>query len=307
MPFKFDQLDAAQNVFFNRELEHIAAETFDVIYAEQMIRQLVPVSHEIEPGAESYTYRQFDQVGIAKIVSDYADDMPIVSVLGKEFTSNIKTLAVGYFYTLQEIRAAAKVNRPLDAMKAKTARDAFEQAVDRIGTNGDAASGLLGFLNQPNALSYVIPNGGGGQATWASKQPDEIVADITGITNFIFSTTKQVEKPDTLVLPTTQYDLIVSTPRSINSDTTIHDFILRTNPFLKSIVSWYKLAGAGAAGKDRMVAYTRSPAKLRLHIPLEQQPLPPQPKNLGFKVPTEGRIGGVVAMYPYSLCYGDGI
>ena len=264
--------------------------------------------HEIDAGAETYTYRQYDAVGIAKIIADYSDDMPIVSVLGKEFTSNIKTLGVGYYYSLQEVRAAQQANKPLDAMKAQACRDAFEQAVDKIGTSGDSANGLLGFLNQPNALLYTVLNDGTGSSqTWASKTPDQIIRDITGITNYIFTTTKQVEKPDTLAVPPTQYNQIVATPRASNSDTTIHDFVLRTNPFIKSIVPWYKLTGAGTSNKDRMVCYTRNPRKLRLQIPLEQQPLPPQAKDLGFTVPTEGRIGGVVAYYPYAMSYGDGI
>ena len=76
-------LDADGAVFFQRQLEHIKARSYDVRYAELKARTLFPVSNEGGPGVTTITYRTYDQVGAAKIINAYADDLPRADVAGK--------------------------------------------------------------------------------------------------------------------------------------------------------------------------------------------------------------------------------
>jgi len=99
------------------------------------------VNNEAGPGAEAITYYQFDKVGMAKIVSDYASDLPRADVFGTKYTSPVESLGISFGYSMQEIRAAAMANRPLATMKANAAREAHERLVDQIGSLGDATSG----------------------------------------------------------------------------------------------------------------------------------------------------------------------
>lgn len=295
-------LDAAESVFFLRELEHIKAKTYDKIYPELMARRLIPVSNEAGPGAEAITYRVFDSVGVAKLVADYATDLPKADAYGKEVTSPVRSLGVAYGYSLQEIRAARQANRPLTDKKASAARRAFEQALDDIAALGDEESGLKGLLNHPNVPVATLA------APWESKTPAEIVADISQQVGAIRDLTNGVESgPFTILLPDKQYTQIATTQNSSASDVTILEFVLKSNPWVAEIAPWWRCKGAGAGGSDRMVIYTRNPDKLTLEIPQDFEQLPVQEKSLYYEVPCHGRIGGVIWYYPLSARYVDGI
>jgi hypothetical protein len=57
-------------VFLARELETILSRTFEVEYADIKYSQLIPISTEVGPGADSFTYRVFDKQGSMKVISD---------------------------------------------------------------------------------------------------------------------------------------------------------------------------------------------------------------------------------------------
>jgi hypothetical protein len=300
-------LDAAESVFLSKQLEQVRAKTYDIKYANLLGRQLVPVDNSIAPGVEVVTYYQYDQVGVAKIIADYADDLPRADVKGKEFSSRVRGIGNSYGYSMQEARAAQFAGLPLEQRKANAARRGIEEKIDKIAQTGDAVYGMLGFLNQPNASLYTIPNGVSGFPDWARKLPDEIAADIHGAVNAIYANTKGVEMGDTCVLPLEQYTLIATKRMGDGSDTTILSYVLQSSPFLKAIVPWYALDGAGAGNTDRMVVYRRDPDALQLIIPQEFEQLPPQLEGLEIITPCHARCGGVVVYYPLSIIYADGI
>lgn len=301
-------LDAAEGAFFARQLEHIKAQTYDVEYPELMARRLIPVSHEAGPGATSITYQQFDRVGVMELISDYSNALPRVDILGKEFTSPVKSIGGAYGYSIQEIRSAQMANLNLDARKAEAARRAFEEAVERIARSGNAETGLKGFLNHANVPRGDAAAGASTDTEWSEKTPAEIVADISAAVAKIREDTDAVESgPFVLLLPDAQYTLIATTQNSAASDVTILEFVLKSNPWIEEIVPWYALKGAGTGGTDRMILYTRNPSKLTLEIPQDFEQLEVQEKGLEFEVPCHGRIGGVIVYRPFSIRYVDGI
>src|ERR1700751_3159591 len=102
--------DSNESMFLQRQLDYIKQQTYDIKYAELKSRKLIPVSSEVDPGAEKIFYRQYDQSGLAKIISNYADDLPDADVSGKEFSASVKTLGASYKYNVQEMRAAVYGN-----------------------------------------------------------------------------------------------------------------------------------------------------------------------------------------------------
>jgi len=312
MPKRFSNLDAdqrndgAETAFFLRELEFIKARTFDKKYPELKARQIFPVSFEAGPGAETITYRQFSQVGLAKLIANYAADLNRTDVLGKEFTSKVKSEGASYGWNIQEIRAAQMAGRPLQQMKANSARRAILALENLIAFFGNAAAGLGGFFDNPNVTDVAIPSDGPG-TDWASKTPDQIIRDINLLFRTVHTVSKGVEIADTLLLPLTQYNLIFDTPRSAQSDFSIGEWVLKNSPHLKSIDWLNELTGAGVGATDLMIAYKRDPEKLSLEVPQDFEQFPVQEKGLEFIVPTHSRVGGVLIYYPLSIAKGDGI
>ena len=104
------RLDQGEQVFFDGQLTLIKARTYDVIHKDLKALTLLPVSTEQDDAAEHIEYRSYDQVGMAKIVSDYANDFPRVDTLGTKKSIQVHSLGDSYGYSIQEIRRAARAN-----------------------------------------------------------------------------------------------------------------------------------------------------------------------------------------------------
>lgn len=298
---RFLNLDAGESIFFARELEHILTRMHDIQYPELRIRLFVPTNNEAGPGAESITYYQFDKFGMAKIISDYATDIPMADVKGEKFTSPVESIAIGFGYSLQEVRASAMAQRSLPTMKADAARRAHEQLVDEIGALGDAETGLTGVLNNAN-----VPSASATTGTWSGATADQIIEDMNEAVETMITTTNAVESPDTQLLPIDSFN-IVSSRRVPDTTANILTYFMRSNAWIRNVDHWYRLATAGAGSTRRMLTYRRDPAKLELMIPQEFETLPVQERGLKFIIPTHSRIGGVVIYKPLSLNYRDGL
>ena len=305
---RFTNLDEGESIFFARELEFVKSKTYDIKYPDLKARLLFPVDFETNAGAETITYEQYDQVGVAKIISNYADDLPRADVKGKEFTARVRTLASSFGYNYDEIQAAKMAGKPLATRKADAAKRANMVLENRIAFFGDATHSLQGFFSNPNTQAVVIPaDGAGGLVTLASKTPVQIVRDMASLFTAVHAISKGKEVADTLMMPITQYNYIFATQFSAASDKTIGEWFLESNPHCKEIVWVNECKGAGAGATDRMVAYKRDPNALTLEVPSDFKQLPVQEKNLEYIVPTHQRTGGVLIYYPLSIAYADGI
>lgn len=300
------RLDSNESIFFARELEHIKSKTYDVQFPELTAVKVIPVSNEVNPGAESITYGQYEPTGYAKIISNYADDLPRADVAGKEFTAKVKSVGVSYGYSVQDIRAARMAGKPLEQRKATAARRANDQSVNKIAYFGDSKHGLQGLLTHPNIPEYILPaDGAGGSMKFKDKTPDQVLRDLNGMVGQMIATTGGVEIPDTLLLPFDVYaDL--STRRITDTNTTILKFFIEQSPYIKTVMPIPELKAA-VSNKDVAIIYRRSPEKLTLEIPQVFEQFPPETKGLEYVVPCHSRCAGVIIYYPLSLSKAVGI
>lgn len=304
---KFTNLDAAETLFFERELEHRKAQTYDVIRAPLKAFELIPVSTEAGAGAESITYEQYDSTGIAKIIANYADDLPRADVKGKEFTARVKSVGDSYGYSLQEVRAAQMAGKPLEQRKSNAAARAQRELWNRVAFFGDPANGLPGWITNPNVPSAPVAAGASTDTEWSTKTPNEILADLNDAVNGIVDLTNGAEKPDTIVLPIAQYTLIATRRASDGTDTTILEFFLKSSPFITSVEWANELKGAFTGGTDGFIVYRRDPDAMEFEMPVSFEQLPVQERGLEFLVPCHSRIAGTIIRYPLSQAFRRGI
>lgn len=308
MKTKFLHLDSGESIFFERQLEHVKAKSYDVAYPELKARSLIPVSSEAGPGAETIKYEQFDAVGMAKIIASYSDDLPRADIKGKEFVGVIRSLGASYGYNLQEVRAAKHAGKNLEQRKANAAKRAILQKENTIGFFGDDQFGLLGLVNHPNISTTTLPaDGTGSSALWSTKTPDLIVRDMNKVVNYIVENTKMVEAPNTMLLPVEKYNYISGKRMGDGSDKTILQYFLETSPYIKEVAPVNELKAAGAGGLDRMIAYDKNPDKLTFEIPQDFEQLELEQRNLEYITPCHSRCAGVMIYYPLSVCYADGL
>ena len=145
-------------LFLARELEQVLARTFEVQYADIKYSTVIPISTEIGPGADSFTYRIFDAQGSMKLIQDKASDLPRADVLRKEVTHQVRSLGASFAYTIQETRAAAMVpGMNLEQRRANAVRRAYEEKVQSVAYFGETAVSMDGFFNNAN-VDKTVPN-----------------------------------------------------------------------------------------------------------------------------------------------------
>lgn len=306
---RLTHLDAAESLFFLRELAQVKRKSYDKVYPELKARKFIPASEEpAGPADETIIYRQYDHVGMVKMIASYADDLPRVDVLGREFSSPVRALGCSFGYNLQEVRASAKTGRSIPQMRANAARKVTEEQIDALLAIGDADTGIPGFLTAASVPATSVATVAG-DTTWAEKaasDPDLIVDDVTDAIVDMVALTHGREYPDTCLMPEAQFALI-STTRLVDQPITVLDFLKKAFPRITTWEAWYRLDGAGAAATDRFMLYKKDPEKCFSEVPQEFEALDVQPRNLEYVTPCHARVGGTIFPFPLSATFRDGI
>ena len=150
---------------------------------------------------------------------------------------------------------------------------------------------------------------------WRDKTPDQILDDVNGWMETVSRNTKNVERPDSLALPTDIY-IHISTRRIPDTDTTVKDFLLDHAPFLKNIepaaelnADSYDTNLLSTPANPTNVAffYTKDPDKLAIEDPLPYLQHTVQERNLEMVVPCESRTAGAIIYFPMSALIVTGI
>ncbi len=304
------RFDEGESVFFARQLEHIIAQEFDIEYPELRARAVIPITQEADPADQTITYREYDRMGVAKIITDYSQDLPRVDISGKEITSKVRTIGDAYGYNYDEVLASAKTGRDLEGRRAEMAREAILRKENRVLLLGDTTHDLAGFLNFTNVTKLSIAaDGVGASKKWADKTPDQCLRDMNAMVNSIPELTFGIEQPDTFLMTRAAYHVVSTKRIGRDSAMTVLEFFVKSNPYITSkdqVEVLNELEGAGDNSTNRCMVYRRDPLKVRGEIPQDFMSLPAQPKGFEWLIPCRSRCGGVIWHKPLSAVYFDG-
>lgn len=312
---RFDSADEA-SAFFARELDYVKSQSYDVKYPKLTALSLFPISSEVDAGAETVTYYSYDMTGWAKIISNYATDLPRADVKGKPTTAIIKSIGDSYGYSVQEMRASRMTGKSLDARKAKAARYASDYLINKIAWNGDKETGLRGVLSEENDIPIFVPEvGAAGDTSWETKTADEILADVTGMLTQMSETTMGVETSDTLAIPESRY-ITLQNKRIEGTDSTLLKYI-RDNivditsfercPELEATAVETNPYAAKENGKAVALLFKNDKEKLTIENPLPFMQYPAEVNGLETVISCEARTAGAIIYYPLSLLIAVGI
>lgn len=300
-------LDATESAFFKRQLEYIKAKTYDTKYKELKALNILPISTEAPAGATEITYRSYSLYGQAKMIADYAHDFPRVDTFGTETTVQVKDIGASYGYSLKEIRSAAMAGLDLEPRRARVARRAVDELINTIALTGHTNTNLKGFVNYSGLTEYTVPlNAGATSKTWALKTAAEIQTDLLGIINAIAVATNGRERPNIILMPLVQYNLIRSTRVSTDYADTIYTQFVKNNPDIR-LDYLNELDGAGAGDTDRYMALKLSPDYITLEIPIPYEVLEEEKSGMEYVIPVHASTAGVIIYYPTAFAFGDGI
>lgn len=308
------RLDATDLVFFRRQLEVIKRTQYNEKNRMLLAASLIPVDPDVRgEGIETITYRSYSKAGVAAFFGDYGGSIPRVDVFGEEKSVKPKRYGAAYGYSAFEIKKASVAGVALKTLKANAAYRAMDEKLNKILWEGFPRLGIQGFLDYPGIQEYAIPEGSAATGTsaekkeWGNKTPSEIYADMRAMIKTPKINTNEIEVPDTLLLPTEQYELIKDIQFSSGSDLTIMEYFKRNNPGV-TVASIPYLAGKGDGGTDRMIAYVKDAEHLTQEFPVPTKQEPEfQEDEFNYRITLWAEHAGVIVYYPSSVIFGDGI
>lgn len=215
-------------------------------------------------------------------------------------------------YTIPELESAIRLGRPIDVQKYEGMQLKHQMDIDEMVYIGDTDLGKYGLFNHSSVTSGAVTAGATGDTLWTSKTPDEILADVNALIQSTWAASGYAVCPGELRLPPAQFAYLVSQKVSTAGNVSILTFLednsisLRVNGKKLNIqpVKW--LTGRGAAGADRMVAYTKDKNRVRYPmVPLQRTPL--EYRGIHQLTTYFGRLGCLEVVYAETIQYADGI
>lgn len=306
------RLDADETNMLALALEQMRSRVYEQPYPELKARRFLPVASDVDPGADSFSYEVTDEVGIAKVITNYADDPPSVETKSSKHTHAVKTLGDSFFYSIQDLRRAAFSGRPLQTRKAMAARRAYERGLDQIAAFGAPSDGIAdGIANRATGTGDTqIRNTTMTAAAWDSTPvAADMVADLNkGIAEMV-SDSRETHVPNLLILPTLQYLRLAHTYTTDGSPESALQRFLKSNGFVSRVEMWdaFKSVDGSGGNFSRALLANMSPEVVELVNPEEFSLLPPQQENFGFKVLGHGRTAGACIYQPLGLRYLTGL
>lgn len=282
------------SVFSARQLDYVRARTYDRKLPPMNGLLLVPQESDAPEWAETITYRSYDAVGMAKIIANYADDLPRADVGGTDTTVPVRTIGDSYGYNINELNASIALGAQLPERKATAARRAVEIKLNQIAMVGDPQYGLYGITNHPNiGATTGVTGDWGGAATGA-----QIVADADILWNAVRTQSKGVHTPTVLAIPSSAFSGMNSKYIADTGGKSAYDVVRSKYPGLQ-IMDLPELEDVGGDTLSIIGEFSVENANLETVMPFNQ--LPAQARNLELVVPCMARSGGVSVHYPLAF------
>ncbi len=284
-----------QGIFAARELNYVKTRTYDRKLPPMSGLLLVPRSSDAPEWAETITYKSYDHVGIAKIIANYADDLPRADVSGKETTVPVRTIGDSYGYNINELNASIALGANLPTRKAFAARRAVEVKENQIAMVGDTQYGLYGITNHPNiGVTAGVTGNWSDPATTAAQ----IVADVDIMYNAVRTQSKGVHTPNRLAIPASSFAAMNSKYVADSGGKTAYTVVREKYPNMQ-IMDLPELELVAGDTLSIIGEFSEENANLEEVMPFNQ--LPAQARNLELVVPCYARTGGVSVHYPLAF------
>ncbi len=290
------------SLIFARQLDYVKSKAYSKKFPDMKASVLVPDNTDTPEWAETITVMSYDQVGMAKIIANYADDLPRVDVRAMGKTINVKTIGDSYGYNYNEIKASRATGIGLDSKKAEAARRATELKLNKIKLVGDEEYGLFGLFNHPNIPVIVLPHPG----SWNALSGDQVLENLIAMQDAFWQQNKGVHAATFLALASVAYSACVTKQLSAG--------IMPTSPLTyykalypdTKVERVYECEGIGLPnlpGVDVALLYEQSVDNISHELVMPFTQLPPEARNLEFVINCLAKSGGVQVYYPLALLF----
>jgi len=293
--------DDAQAGLFARQLVTV---TFSELFRHEfpdtkwMNGGLIPINTAIDEGAKEYSFVELEDVGMAEVVADNADDLPEADNSGKNNVREIKTIGVSVSYSTQELRTARLQGLfDLASEKARAAREANDRRLDQLIRTGAPSKGLFGVVNQPGIIVAPAITG-----SWQTAAANLIIADVSAAINALINESDGIETPDTVLFDVRSYTRLSTLPFDPTSGPmTVLAFLKQAFPMITRWDWEPGLKNVSPSSGPVMLVYRNDASRMRAVFPMMMRALPPEQRGLKIKLGFETRFGGIMTPRPRSV------
>lgn len=307
----FDMSPTAALSFLVQQAAYIESEIYRLEYPQYKYSSLVPLDDSAPDWTKQVVFRSVDARGELKLFGPNSTDVPTVDIAMNQGFHEIKTAALGYTYTLEEIGFAQLNNVNLDVEKGQAVRDVTEQGMNKIYLLGHDeigeglfTSGNVSKETAPATLKQLV-------ADIPTKGTQPIVDLFAAGYNQVYLTnTKTVRRPTDFLLPPEQMQLLMRTMlNSANaSNYTLLQFLRENFKDMEFTDDLLLTKADGGHAADRMMVYQKDMRVVKGHDVMPLQFLAPATAdNINFKVPAICRTGGTEWRIPKAAHYVDGV
>lgn len=287
----------AVGIWFADQLKQILNRQYEEAYPETNALALFPVTTEIAPTTRVFEYHIFDGVTMAKIIADYADDLPLVDANAALETGRVFRFGNAWQISLDEIKTGAALGSSLSDRKAALAREGHESLINELVFVGSAAHKIVSVFNHPNITKVTSATG-----AWADSE--KASEELQGLIDKMEELTKGKHKVTDIVIPPSQRK-VLSKRMPETTMSYLQWFQEQNNGITISSIS--ELEDIDGAGTKAILAYEKNPLNMSIEIPEAFNMLPMQPKDLHFKVPCTSKATGLIVYRPLSMIMLTGV
>lgn len=289
-----DKADAA-GIWTVSQLTAALNRAYEKEYTENSVVNIFPVTNEIPGHAKYFEYPEFDGVGIAQIIADYSDDLPLVDAFMNEKQGKVFRFGNAFLISIDEIKAGAATGQSLSTRKQELAFEAHDNLLDKLVWSGSTPHGITSVFNHPNINNVVA-------GTWNSAAA--AMSDITALIDAIETSTNGTHTATDILLPASARRLM----QELVPNTSIsYAQLFATNNSGINLRYLQFLDNYDGAGGKAALAFEKSPLNMSIEIPEATNVLPGQPKDLHFKYPVTSKATGLIVYRPLTMAVMKGI
>ncbi len=274
---------------------------------------LIAITSEVDEGADHYMWLEQSVVDEGdKLLSNDADDFPLVDVEGAENFGRVHSFGRAFQYTAQDVRKS-RFHGVTDIVrdKAVATREAIDRNFENLITDGEPSAKLAGIFTAaiPNARAAI---GGWEDITPSGDDPfAQIHEEFRFAHNRIHVNSNGIEEPDTALFSQALLTFLQSTRNSSASDRMILEQLKVAWPNIKRW-DWTRQNATGGRDVNNdaapcLLLYKNDASRIRVELPMPPTPSEVEKRGRRFLTEMEARYGSLIIKRPQSLLRVDGV
>ncbi len=283
------RMDENLALFMARQVDYLKTKAYEVEYAPMSAMTIFPMTSEIPAEAKNFIYGIYDQVGMAKIIADYSDDLPTVDANYREETGRVYRLGDGFHLSIDEVKIAQRAGINMNDRKSRAARKAIDTKMNDLAWRGDASHQIPSIFDHPNIPRIL--SAGWSDGGVALGELEKAVSNIKTIT-------KGNHRANRIVIPPSTNT--VFTKRADGTTISLRDYFVSQYPGL----TWeeaYELEDIDGNGTKAALVFEFDADNLSIEVPEPFNQLAPQAQNLHYKVPCTAKTTGLTVYRPLTI------